>query len=814
MYLSTSNFSNTETFGIGLRAVNLQASPDIISETISSESSQLSLSNLELASSHLNAIAQLSTGASVENALANALLQTHQVTSQLTETTSLSNHFAENLSAAVSLAPLSDDLLIGTETSSTDAADALLNGGEEATESGDSSSGAPLARTLSVSAQDLAGNSRRNAYNVGELNSVQSFQDFVGTGDRRDFYRFSLSGESRFDLNLTGLSDDADIYLLNENGRTINRSLSWGSTSESISQDLDAGTYYVRVKGYGSSSTDYTLEMSATLQDGAGNTLAAARNIGTLSAQQTFQDSVSGTSDPNDYYRFNLAQRADFSLSLSNLSADADVQLLDSSGKLLKRSIRSGSRSEDISLRLETGNYYVRVYPYNASTDYTLSMVATGIGPTDKAGNSLEAARDIGILSGSQSFQDSVGTADRNDYYRFSLSEQSDISLVLSGLTKDADLQLLDSNGRSLKTSTKGGARNENISQVLAAGTYYARVYPYSSAETNYRLTLSSSAATVPQDFDSDYGYGMVNAAAAVARAIGQTNPLSAVANLGGNNWGADMVNAPEAWAQGYTGNNVVVAVIDTGVDYNHVDLRNNIWVNTDEIAGNGIDDDGNGFVDDVRGWDFVADDNTPLDEDSHGTHVAGTIAATNNNTGVTGIAYDAQIMPVQVLGSDGDGSDGDVAAGIRYAADNGADVINLSLGGNSPSASIRAAIEYATRRGSFAVMASGNDERSRPDYPARYATDYGVAVGAANRNGQFANFSNAAGNDSDLQYVVAPGVSILSTTPGNNYRRFSGTSMATPHVAGVVALMLSANAELTHAQIRQILTESAVAIA
>jgi len=697
MYLSTSNSSNTETFGISLQALNLQASPDIISATTSNENSQLSLSNLELASSYLNAITQLSTGASIEDALANALLQ-----AQVPEATSLSNYFAENLSATVSLASLSDDLLTGAAASLADTADILLNGGAEVTESGDLLSGAPLARTLSASAQDLAGNSRRKAYNVGEFSGAQSFQEFVGTGDRLDFYRFSLSGDSRFELNLTGLSDDADVYLLNEKGRTIDRSLSWGSTSENISQDLDSGTYYVKVKGYGRSSTDYSLSMSAT-----------------------------------------------------------------------------------------------------------------GVGPTDQAGNSLEAARDIGVLSGSQSFQDSVGTADRNDYYRFSLSEQSDISLVLSGLTKDADLQLLDSNGRSLNTSTKGGSRNENISQVLAAGTYYARVYPYKSAETDYQLTLNSSSAAVPQgSFDSDYGYGMVDAAAAVARAIGQTTPLSTVADLGGNNWGADRVNAPEAWAQGYTGNDVVVAVLDTGVDYSHVDLRNNIWVNTGEIAGNGIDDDGNGFVDDVRGWDFVSDDNTPLDEDSHGTHVAGTIAATNNNTGVTGIAYDAQIMPVQVLGADGDGSDAGVAAGIRYAADNGADIINLSLGGNSPSASIRSAIEYATRRGSFTVMASGNDGRNRPDYPARYAIDYGVAVGAANSNGQFANFSNSAGNDSDLQYVVAPGVSILSTTPGNNYRRFSGTSMATPHVAGVVALMLSANAELTHAQIRQILTESAGAIA
>ena len=113
----------------------------------------------------------------------------------------------------------------------------------------------------------------------------------------------------------------------------------------------------------------------------------------------------------------------------------------------------------------------------------------------------------------------------------------------------------------------------------------------------------------------------------------------------------------------------------------------------------------------------------------------------------------------------------------------------------------------------SFVVMASGNEYASQPGYPARYATDYGIAVGAVDRNRQAAGFSNDAGTDSSLQYVVAPGVDIVSTSPNNQYRALSGTSMATPHVAGVVALMLSANADLTHAQIRQILTSSATVL-
>ena len=307
--------------------------------------------------------------------------------------------------------------------------------------------------------------------------------------------------------------------------------------------------------------------------------------------------------------------------------------------------------------------------------------------------------------------------------------------------------------------------------------------------------------------FNSTYGYGLVNAARAVAKAIGQ-NTFSDVANLGGNLWGNDLVKAPEVWARGYTGQNVVVAVLDTGVDYNHSDLANNIWTNTGEIAGDGIDNDLNGYVDDVIGWDFAYNDNNPNDIQSHGTHVAGTIAGLNNGIGITGVAYNAQIMPVKVLGDTGSGSFQNIADGIRYAADNGADVINLSLGGPS-SLLIRNAIEYAQNQGAVVVMAAGNSGLSEPGYPARYATDFGISVGAVDINGQIASFSNRAGLDPSLNHVVAPGVSIYSTIPGGGYSYKNGTSMATPHVAGVVALMLSANPNLTPSQVIQMITNS-----
>ncbi|QHG19211.1 S8 family serine peptidase [Nostoc sp. ATCC 53789] len=354
------------------------------------------------------------------------------------------------------------------------------------------------------------------------------------------------------------------------------------------------------------------------------------------------------------------------------------------------------------------------------------------------------------------------------------------------------------------------------IDTTIAAGKYYLMFKAdglgdvAESNESNNSVYHTQAISLTPINgggFNSTTGYGLINAAAAVAKALGQST-FADVPDLGGDNWGADLVKAPEVWAKGYTGQGVIVAVIDSGVDYNHSDLSANIWKNTKEIAGNGKDDDGNGYIDDVNGWNFVSNNNNPLDDNGHGTHVAGTIAGVKNNFGVTGIAYNAKIMPVKGMNSDGQGTNSAIANGIRYAVNNGANVINLSLGG-SASSEIQSAIQYAASKGAITVMAAGNDGKSEPDYPARYATQWGLAVGAVSYNGVLADFSNRAGT-TPLAYVTAPGVDIYSTLPGNNYDFKDGTSMATPNVAGVIALMLSAKKGLTDAQVRQIVTTTA----
>jgi subtilisin family serine protease len=315
---------------------------------------------------------------------------------------------------------------------------------------------------------------------------------------------------------------------------------------------------------------------------------------------------------------------------------------------------------------------------------------------------------------------------------------------------------------------------------------------------------LSALAAT----YSPVYGDGLANASAAVARAIGQS-PFADVADLGGSYWGLDRVGAPEVWTNGFTGQNTIVAVVDSGVDFTHSALDSNIWSNQGEISGNGIDDDLNGYVDDNLGWNFVENNNNPMDMTGHGTHVAGIIGAEANAFSV-GVAPNSKIMPIRVLGADGHGASPNIAQGIIYAADNGADVINLSLGG-AGSPDIEGAIRYATERGAFVVMSSGNSGGAEPVHPAHFATNWGIAVGAVDINNSVTDFTNRAGMDPNLRYVVAPGDDVWSTYPGNDYAPMNGTSMAAPFVSGIAALMKSANPNLSPEQMRQIISETAL---
>jgi hypothetical protein len=354
--------------------------------------------------------------------------------------------------------------------------------------------------TLNISggtaAADGAGNTLGTARDIGDITGTQSFRDLVGAGDTDDYYRFRATGTSDtlLSLRLDGLSGNADVQLLDESGVVLATSTNGGTTAETISHELHSGhAYFVRVFAPGTATANYALTLTgaaSTTPDGAGNTLATARDLGTLSANQTLPDQV-GANDPNDYYRFTLATAATLNLRMDGLSADADVELLSSTGAQIARSVNSGTVAESLSRSLAAGTYYVRVYPYGgAGTTYSLHLSATAAAPTDGAGNSYSTALNIGALGSSWSFQDSIGTTDTNDYIRFTVDRQGTFNLRLDGLTADADVQLINSSG-VVASSRNTGTSAESITRTLSAGTYYIRIFPYGSVTTDYRLSLS-----------------------------------------------------------------------------------------------------------------------------------------------------------------------------------------------------------------------------------------------------------------------------------------------------------------------------------
>jgi hypothetical protein len=412
----------------------------------------------------------------------------------------------------------------------------------------------------------------------------------------------------------------------------------------------------------------------------------------------------------------------------------------------------------------------------------------------------VDLIKDFEILS------DRIGLPDNLTEADLVLGEDS----VIGRGTPDTLIQL-GSNGPIL-------ARVEGVSPSDLSGKFVSTNRVLSGEIPPELVPITQVSRTA--SFNSTYGYGLVDASAAVARALGEA-PFPDVPDVGGQQWGIDLVKAPEVWARGYQGEGMVVAVIDSGVDYNHPELENNIWRNNDEIPNNGIDDDGNGYVDDVRGWDFVGNDNNPQDLESHGTHIAGTIAASINGDSTVGIAPEAEIMILRVLDEGGVGRVSDGIEAIRYAADNGADVINFSSGGRRFVGAELDAIRYAESRGVVFVSAAGNDRLSTPDFPAATADRVGIAVGSVDLANRFSNFSNQAGPQ-PLDYVVAPGGDggledagdIYSTVPlflpGSPYSFFAGTSMATPHVSGVAALVKQANPSLSVSEVERIIIETA----
>lgn len=269
-------------------------------------------------------------------------------------------------------------------------------------------------------------------------------------------------------------------------------------------------------------------------------------------------------------------------------------------------------------------------------------------------------------------------------------------------------------------------------------------------------------------------------------------------------------IGAREAWTKSQ-GDGVIVAVLDSGVQLTHPDLAANLWRNPDEVPGNGKDDDNNGYVDDVNGANIFTDNGNVNDDEGHGTHVAGIIAArAGNGIGGSGLAPNARIMAVKVLDANRSGNSSLLASGIHYAVDEGARILNVSINGDGTSPDLTAALHYATEKGATIVASAGNNSRNldlTPSYPASSNEPSVLTVTATDEGGGIVGFANRGLRSVDL---AAPGEMILSTARGSGYENRSGTSMAAPYVAGALALLSAARPDLSEPALRAALVASA----
>lgn len=324
-------------------------------------------------------------------------------------------------------------------------------------------------------------------------------------------------------------------------------------------------------------------------------------------------------------------------------------------------------------------------------------------------------------------------------------------------------------------------------------------------SEPNYiyhALRVRDGAQSVPNDPEFQKQWGMSN--------VGQADSEGQAGNIGSD------IGIASLWEKGITGKkNTVVAIIDTGIQWDHPDLAANLYTNPGEIDGNGIDDDGNGLVDDVHGWNFADNKNTSSDDNGHGTHCAGVIgAAGNNGVGVAGVNWNVSLMPVKFLDANGGGTLEAATNAINYARMMKVKVMSNSWGGGGFSDVMYQAIQQVQEQGILFVAAAGNDgvsnDAENPTYPSSYELPNVVSVAAIDNRDSLAIFSNYG---SKHVHVAAPGVNVYSTYMGSTYKSLSGTSMATPHVAGIAALLSSEHPEWTFDTIKDRLIKTSVPV-
>jgi len=361
------------------------------------------------------------------------------------------------------------------------------------------------------------------------------------------------------------------------------------------------------------------------------------------------------------------------------------------------------------------------------------------------------------------------------------------------------DVLVMESNNKSMQTMMLD-LQNDPMVDYVEPNFIYKAINTDASSVVSSEVESDFYSSFTPNDPKFGDLWGLNNS--------GNNEPGNPSSSTGVA--GAD-VNALAAWSITRGSRNVKIAVIDTGVDYTHPDLINNMWTNTAEKNGlAGVDDDGNGYVDDIHGYDFANNDGDPMDGHMHGTHCAGTIAAEHNNgIGVAGVMGEAQIVAIKFLTDEGSGSTESAIKSIDYATKLNVDIMSNSWGGGGSSQLLKDAIQNASDAGIVFTAAAGNsasDNDVSPHYPSNYDVPNVISVAAHNYNDGLASFSCYG---SDTVHVSAPGRNILSTKPNAGYATISGTSMATPHVSGVVGLYIAEHGRIDVEELRNKLMES-----
>ena len=371
-------------------------------------------------------------------------------------------------------------------------------------------------------------------------------------------------------------------------------------------------------------------------------------------------------------------------------------------------------------------------------------------------------------------------------------------SVANLGLTLDRKIET--SRGKLLVVKFDPSKNIESFMNIASLDSNVEYVEPNFIYEIVNPIKGGSTVSNILQNLEdqSPLNYTPVDAK------FGQLWGLHNTGRLRGSKAGAD-VDAMKAWEITKGSRAVRIAVIDTGIDYNHPDLKDQMWTNEAELNGEaGVDDDGNGYVDDIHGYDFANNDGDPMDGNAHGTHCAGTIGASHNDIGVAGVMKDVQFVAVKFLTDKGSGTTEGAIKSFEYATKMNVDLMSNSWGGGGFSQALNDVIQDASDAGIIFTAAAGNSSTNndrRPHYPSNYDVPNIISVAATTSKDTLASFSCYG---KDTVHIAAPGKDILSSVPGGRYSSFSGTSMATPHVSGVLGLLLANEGRLPHAEMRE----------